>query len=116
MNNSKIAIEGLTLTQEPEVDRTPELNKKRAEYTKIVEAIDGVTSSKDWKTLNRLVFEGVKETLEKTLKAEMRKRPLDESQIYFLQGQLAWADKYSNLEELKERFKVEIQHIRQQTN
>ena len=114
MNNSKIAIEGLKVIQESEVDRNPALQKRKAEFIRVIEAIDGVTKSKDWQTLNELIFKAVVETLEKTMKAEMKKRPLEEQQIYFLQGQLVWADKYSNLEQLKEKFKVELQHIRKQ--
>ncbi len=113
MNNSKIAIEN-TLAEEPEFDNKPLLREMQSQRTRIVQAIDRVKASKDWRMLEDELFEGIVEKLEKLLREEANKRPIDDAQIYYLQGQLVWAKKYADLEKLKEVFKVEVQNIKKQ--
>lgn len=115
MNNSKVAIDAV-LEEEPVFDRKPMLQKQRAEITRIIEAIEGIETTKDWKTLKGLIFDGVGETIERLLATEMKKKPINTPQVYYLQGQLHWAKKYTNLEELKQIYKVELKNIKTQLN
>ena len=114
MNNSKIALDAFE--EEPEFDRNPQLQKQRAKLTNIVQAIEGVTATKDWQTIKREIFDPAAEQLDILLAKEMKKRPIEPAQIYFLQGQLRWTEKRANLEKLNEQFKVELKHINEQLN
>ncbi len=115
MNNSKIAIDSV-IEEEPKFEKAPLLQERRAELTNIIQAIEGVIATKDWQLLRKKLFDPAAEQLEKLLKAEMKKKPVDAPQIYYLQGQLHWADKRANLEDLNKQFKVELKHIKQQIN
>jgi len=113
MNNSKLIVENATLQEDPPADKAL-LGEMQSKRTKIIQAIDRVKANEDWKLLERELFEGTVEKLGKLLDAEMKKRPIDEPQIYFLQGQLKWAEKHANLDILKEIFKVEVENIKKQ--
>jgi len=118
MNNSKIAIdsveEEVEIIDETYDDRISFLEKQRGEMVQIVEAIAGIESSKDWKKLKKLVFDGVVANLERQLAHEAAKAEINDTEIYRLQGQLAWARKYADLGKLAQFFKDQIQNINNQ--
>ena len=112
MNNSKLVIEN-TL-QEPEFDRTPMLEEKRAELLKIIEAINKVANSSEWNVLKDYVFDGLVESLERRIKFESAKTTLDDAEIYRLQGTLNLAKKYADFSTLGDAYKVELKNVRKQ--
>ena len=79
-----------------------------------MQAIDRVKANADWKLLEREYFSEVEKKLDKLLKAEMKKQPIDAPQVYYLQGQLKSAEKHANLDKLKDVFKVEVENIKNQ--
>ena len=109
MNNSKIAIENL---EEKEDNRLSFLQKQQGESTQLVEAINRVENSDDWRKLKELLLDGVVTSLEKSLRSESEKRELNLPEIYRLQGQLGWARKYTNLGKLVEVKRKEIENIK----
>ena len=109
MNNSKIAIENL---EEKEDNRLSFLQKQQGELTQLVEAINRVENSEDWRKLKELLLDGVVTGLEKNLRLESEKRELNLPKIYRLQGQLEWARKYTNLGRLVEVKRKEIENIK----
>lgn len=111
MNNSKLAMDHFSL-QEAEVDKTLYLRQKENELVKIIEAIQGVVQTKAWSSLTNLVFNGVVEKLERDLRNEARKDDPDKLVLARINGQLAWATKYADLNKLCDVFRVELQNIR----
>lgn len=115
MNNSKIAIDNVSLElEEKTADRKPMLRQREGELAKIIEAIGAVEQSHDWQTLKSYVFDGVVESLERRLNAEVKKKERDNAEIDRLNGQLQWANKFSNLTKLADIFKVELKNVRTQ--
>lgn len=112
MNNSKIAID--SGFQEENLDRTPWLRQREGELVTIIEAIGRVNESGDWSILKKHIFDGLVETLERKLNLEAKKNDLNSPEIYRLQGQLAWARKYADLQKLNEFFRLELTNIRKQ--
>lgn len=114
MNNSKLAIEQATLSEDEGFDRTPWLQEERARLTKTIEALQRVADTRDWKILRDQFLDGVVGSLERELRTESLKKNLDNSKIHSLQGQLVWARKYTDLKSLADAFKVELENIKKQ--
>lgn len=113
MNNSKIALDNLETGSDSILNT---LQKQRGELSQIVEAINGIETSEHWQKLKRLVLDGVVKTLEKQLMNETSKPDVNLPEIYRLQGQIAWARKYTDLKKLSEWFKHQLENIKNQIN
>lgn len=113
MNNSKIAFESLSEGFE-ELDRRDFLEKERGRLAQLVEAINGVMASQDWKKIRSMLLNGVVENLEKSLRDEASKSEVNLPEVYRLQGQLLWARKYVDLRKLVDWYKSQIEHIKNQ--
>ena len=109
MNNSKLAFE--SVYDEKEVDRKPYLRLRSEELAKILDAIDNVCASNYWNILKEHVFDGVLESLYRKMANEN-----NENEIYRLQGQIMWADKYSDLKKIAIVYRNELQNIQKQLN
>lgn len=96
------------------IDREPWLRSRQDEIITILQSIDELEKSKAWKTLNTLIFEGVAEALEKRLTNEAKKDTPNNLEMARINGQLVWARKYSNLQELAKIFKTELEGIKKQ--
>lgn len=92
-------------------DRADAIEKRRSELATIVEALKRVSESQDWKTLKRLVLDGIVSNLERRLSAEATKSEINGPELYRLQGQLAWARKYADLDTLAEFFRKQVEGI-----
>lgn len=114
MNNFKVAMENIF--EEEIVDTAPILRQRQTELLKIVEAIGEVAKTDQWKVLKELIFDGVVEALEKRMKVESTKAELNSPEIYRLNGQLAWAKRYSDLNKLVEAYKIELNNITKKLN
>src|SRR4051812_8320783 len=101
MNNSELNTEQEEVTLN---DQIPWLRNRDSELVRIIEALGRLSNTKDWSTLKNYVFDGVTENLERRLASEASKMPLNDKEIYKLQGQLVWARKYSDLENLTNIF------------
>ena len=110
MNNSKIVLENLGERD----DKESYLQKQKGELTQIVEAINRLEVNEDWQKLKSRLLDGVVKSLEKQLMDESNKKEISISELYRLQGQLAWAKKYANLKKLSEYFKQQIENIKNQ--
>lgn len=111
MNNAKLTIENINLEVEERVDIRPALRSRQEELALIIEAIENIKASSYWKVLEDKVFKGVHDSLLTRLKSE--KEPID---IYRLQGQLMWAEKYLDLDKFMGIYKLELQNIRSKIN
>ena len=112
MNNSKIAIDRVSLKLDEKVDNTEHLRERESVLVRIIEAIKRVKESEDWNTLKTLLFDGSLDKLEKRLQIESEKPKLDDSEMYRLQGQISWARKYVDLDKLADAYRVELSNLR----
>lgn len=110
MNNSKIAFE--SIPSPVEIDRKPWLQKREGELVRTIEAIKEVRNTDAWSSLKNEVFDGVVEKLEKDLLAEAKKDSPDNLSLARLNGQLVWAKKFADLDQLANIFRLELANIR----
>lgn len=88
------------------------LRDRQTDLIRILEAIDLVLKDKGWQTLKELVFDGIVERLERQLLTEAKKPVIEAEKIYFLQGEMAWARRYSDLKSYAEMLQKELQGIK----
>ncbi len=112
MNNSFAALGSL----EPEnvEDRKPQLREREATLVRLLSALEEVHTSSGWSTLKTEVFASLVERLEKDLLTEAQKRPVDQSKLAHITGQLDWAKKYADLDKLASSYRIELQGVRLQ--
>ncbi len=116
MNNSFIAIENVSLDLEEAVDNTVLFREKETELVSIIEAIETVAASREWAILKEKLFDGVVAGLLKQRDVEVEKKPLNGPLIHAINGQLAWAKKYSDFASLASIYKLELQNVRKKIN
>ena len=109
MNNS-----GVHNLEEKEDSRLSFLQEQQGELTRLVEAINRVEASEDWRKLKELLLDGIVEKLERQLKDEAKKDEVSLPKLYRLQGQIEWARKYSNLKKISDEKRLEIENIKKQ--
>lgn len=114
MNNSFIAINSLEL--EEKVDITPNLRAEEEKLVKIIEAIESVANSPEWQILKELVFDGVVESLERQKSVETSRQPINVDKVHSLNGQLAWAKRYSNFTTLSEAYRLRLREVKEKLN
>lgn len=93
-------------------DSETKLRDRQTELVKILEAIDEVLKTKGWQTLKELVFDKVVERLDRQLLSEAKNPKIDEIKLYYLQGEMAWARRYSDLKSYAEMLQKELQGIK----
>lgn len=111
MNNGLVSFDFL----EEKPDKSF-LRERQTQLVKIIEAIEAVNKTSEWQILNELIWKDGLQTLEKRLSNEALKKELDNPEIYRLQGQIAWAKRYSDLNKLVEAYKVELNNITKKLN
>lgn len=97
--------------EEPKIDRKPMLRQREQTLQETVEAIEAISQSNYWQVLKNNVFDGLVETLGRKLADEK-----EEIEIHRLQGQIAWARKFSNFKSLADAYRLELTNIRKQIN
>lgn len=112
MNNSKLALDSLTLSEVKEPDRIPVLRKREGELVRIIESLRKVENSDEWSSLKELVFGHLVEKLKTELFTEARKDEPDTLRLSRTNGQLNWARKYADLDKLANDFRLELTNIR----
>lgn len=114
MNNSFIAFQSLEL--EEKVDITPNLRAEEEKLVRIIQAIEAIAVSPEWQILKDNVFDGVVESLERQKNVETSKQPINIDKVHSLNGQLAWAKKYSNFTSLGEVYRLRLREIKEKLN
>lgn len=116
MNNSKIALDNQGVLEVERVDKTPVLREKEGELVKIIEAINGVANSENWKVLEKYILLDLVANLERRLASEANKDELNQPEIHRLQGQLIWARKFADFKKLSEVYRSELSNVKKQLN
>lgn len=114
MNNSRLAIEGMTLQPDEKVDITNHLREREQKLIRTIEAIRGVSQTTHWSTLKTEIFDGLVKTLKSELFTEAKKENPDNLKQNRIAGQLKWAEKFSDLSKLEEQYRVELLGLRKQ--
>lgn len=112
MNNSRIALDNVSLELEEKADNTPSLRERESKLVRIIEALTKVSESREWKELKSLLFDNLLESLEKRLRLEVDKDIINLAEVQFLKGQIRWAKNYSDLEKLADENRKELSNIR----
>ena len=104
-----LATENVSLEMESPIDTTPLLREKAVKLGKIVEAFDKISESTYWEILKEEIFNGVLESLQRKMRVETEPR-----ELFRLQGQMVWAEKYCNLAKMAEIYRKELVNISNQ--
>lgn len=112
MNNAFLANNQVSLTMEEPVDRMPELRARETELVQIIESLQHLQTTKDWRVLKEKVFDQLTGVLEGQLNLEARKESPDVLRQNRLAGQLKWSETYSDMKRLEDTFRVELSKIR----
>ena len=107
MNNS-----GVHNLEEKEDSRLSFLQEQQGEITRLIEAINRVEASEDWRKLKELLLDGIVEKLERQLKDEAKKDEVSLPKLYRLQGQIEWAKRYSDLKKISDEKRLEIKNLK----
>lgn len=103
------------LTEEQEVaDIAPDLTEREGELVKLIELLRKIDRSSEWRTLKEELFDGALKSLESRLASESKKSELNLPEIYRLQGQIRWANRYADLGKLAEVLRLELKGIQKQ--
>ncbi len=112
MNNAFIVENTL---EEP-INNKPLLREREVTLIKIIEALEAVNASSEWRVLKENIFDGLIETLDRKVLQEAKKDEPDLKELGRLNGQLVWAKKYADLKQLSEFYRVELKGLREQLN
>lgn len=108
MNNSQISFEN-ALELETQVDNQPRLREQATELTEIIESLDKVTQSNYWKVLQKKIFDGILSNLYSRIKNEK-----DTTEIFRLQGQIVWAEKFADITKLTDVYRSRLANVKKQ--
>jgi hypothetical protein len=109
MNNSQIAIDNVSLSEEEVLDTKPLLRQRETELIEIIEGLEHISSSRYWKVIERVFIKDFN-SLQKQLRNE--KNP---TEIYRLQGRITQAEK-TDLSILLQAARLELQNLRKNLN
>jgi len=105
-------MNNVSLTLDEPVDNTAILRAEEMKLTKIIQAIEAVSQSPEWQILKELVFDGVVESLERQKNSETSQQPINTDKVHSLNGQLAWAKRYSNFSSLTEVYRLKLKEVK----
>lgn len=113
MNNSLLSIESVDLSYKTPNNSTVHIERE-GELIAIIEAVHEIQKSKAWSVLSDKVFSGLTESLAKELTYEAKKETPDTLKLNRITGQLIWAERYSDLKKLEQRYASELISIKNQ--
>lgn len=112
MNNSSIRMS----PDEPDLDelRLSTLREFEVRNVRIIKAIEDVQKTAAWSSLKEIIFDGLKERLEKSLLDEATKAVPDLLKLSHYAGELEWATRYADLTAFANEKRSELKAIREQ--
>ena len=93
-------------------EKKAKLRERQTELTKLIEALVILDKSKEWNVLREMVFDKSVASIERQLLVEAKESKIDTDKIFRLQGELAWARQYSDVNRFAESLKKELQAIK----
>lgn len=116
MNNSFIELQHVNLSLEEEVDITPNLRAEELKLIKIIQSIEAISSTPEWKILKDNIFDGIVESLERMKSNEASQQPINTDKIHSINGQLAYAKRYSNFSTLADVYRKRLKEVKDKLN
>lgn len=113
MNNAFVV--NLSEEETPDTSRVESLRARDSVLVKLIEAIDSLIKSPDWRILKENEFDGLVDSLESRMKAEALRPEVNLPNLYRLQGECGWAQRFSKLELLRAKYHQELMGIRKIT-
>lgn len=92
------------------------LEERRQIIIKITEALLGLDKTSEWQTLVDLVYKPALESIERKISLEAKKDEIDPKELYKLQGELAWAKRFTDLNHFVNLLKKELEGINNKIN
>lgn len=90
-------------------DQKVVLRERATKLSRVIEALESISSSEYWKLLEREVFEPELDVLRGKLAKEK-----DTVEVFRLQGQVTWGEKRLSLSKLITQYRLELSGIRRQ--
>lgn len=100
MNNS-----GLIPQEEPK----PDISERKGKLTTLIESLGAILVSEEGRTLKK-EFDVELERLNRVLKTESRKRPVNTDEIHYLQGRIESMERF-DLEKMLQKYRTELETI-----
>ena len=113
MNNSKFAIDSVSLEIEEPFINVDGFKEREQKLVRVIEALREVEKTHGWSSLKKELFDSLPDSLNKQINQEAKKLSPDINKLNRLAGELKWAEGFSDLKKLEETFKVELQSVRQ---
>lgn len=95
--------------EESEVVR--DTSDEKARLTRLVEAINSLLQTNEWHIIEELHFTKEEDRINRLLLSESKKTPLNDQEIYRLQGELKWATRYASLTTWAKLLHQQIKHL-----
>jgi len=92
--------------------RQEALRERDSKLVRVIEALDAIIESNEWRTLKEEVFDEVHASVERRLQAEANKSEVALPELYRLQGERKWAMRFAKLEVLRSQYRTELTSIR----
>lgn len=105
MNNAWFQPEEI---EELKLDTTTE----QVRLTRLIEAIASLLENKDWRTLQELHFSKEKERVERLMLSAAKNSPLEDRELYRLQGEHLWATRYEDLSKYAKLLKNQLENLK----
>src|SRR3990167_8310921 len=96
------------------IERNPDelMRVVESRLVRIIEALQGVQTTKEWSTLKKDIFDSFVISLEKEIKSEARSENPNPLKLTHLSGKIEWAERYSDLSKLENYYKVQLTNLR----
>lgn len=91
------------------------LRERDSELVRIIEALDALIKSEEWRTLKTLVFDTILDSLDSRVRSEADRPEVSLPELYKLQGEKRWARRYCDLAVLRNQYHNELIGIRKRT-
>lgn len=89
----------------------PSLQERIGRLTTLIESAEAVLVSKEWSTLKESEFDEELNRLKRVLVTEAKKRPVNEPEIYFIQGRIESMERY-DLRHMADKWRIELETIK----
>lgn len=109
MNNASIRDK----TVESVIEKTQE---REAALIRQIQAIEDIAGSESWSTLKTEIFDDLLTRLERELREEAKMENPNTNKLNRITGEMKWAERFSDLEKLKDAQRVELQGIRKRNH
>lgn len=92
-------------------EEKPDKSERAGKLTTLIEAAHAILDSKEWSTLKESEFDAELARLKRLLFAEAKKRPVSESELYYLQGRIEAMERF-DLGTMASKWHAELQTIK----